>query len=208
MPSQVGICNIALRLIGAGRIVSLDEDSEAARACSDLYEATREELLRTHLWRFARKREALPASSTAPLFGYDAAFPKPADCLHVFAVDAGRYATRGVRWTVEGDNVLANASAPLNILYAEDVTEAGRFDPLFAQTFSHLLAAYLCEPLTQSNTKKQLIERDLDRVYSQAIAADALESIEMIEADGVWITSRYYTGGTIDPTIVWDAWVW
>ena len=203
--SQVSICNIALQLVGAERIVAIDEGSEQARACDLLYEATRQELLRTHLWRFARARAALPAASTDPLWGYDKAFEKPADCLQVFAIDTGGYASRGVRWTVEGNQILANTTAPLNILYGKDVTDESAFDVLFVTVFAHQLAVYLCDPLTQDNTKKQLLGQDLARVYNNALASDAVESFEMIEADGSWITNRALTGGSVDPTLIWDG---
>ncbi len=203
--SQVSICNIALQLVGAERITAIDDGSEQARSCDILYEPTRQELLRTHLWRFARARAALPASSIDPLWGYDKAFPLPADCLSVFAIDTGSYSTRGVRWTTEGGSILANTSAPLNILYGRDVTAESEFDVLFVMVFAHQLAVSLVEPLTQDNTKTQILEQKLGRVYQNALAADAVESFEMIEADGSWITNRALTGGSVDPTLIWDG---
>lgn len=208
MLTQVEICNLALQLVGAKGIAAFGESTEQGRVCSTLYDPTRRELLRTHLWRFARKRASLTADPTAPTWGYDTAFVLPADCLMVAAIDSGRISTRGVRWSVEGANIVANTAGPLNILYAEDVTDPALFDPLFDQVFAHLLAVYMCEPLTQDNSKKQVLYGELNRVYTNAMASDAVETLEMVEADGTWITSRYYTGGTVDPTIVWDAWVW
>lgn len=203
--SQVSICNIALQLVGAKRIIAIDDGSEQANSCDILYDVTRQELLRTHLWRFARARASLPALSTDPLWGYDKAFLKPTDSLSIFAIDTGSYSTRGVRWTVEGDSIIANTAAPLNILYGRDITDESLFDVLFVMVFAHQLAVYLCEPLTQDNKKNEMLERKLGQTYGNALAADAFESLEMIEADGNWITNRALTGGSVDPTLIWDG---
>ena len=203
--SQVSICNIALQLVGAERITAIDDGSEQARSCDILYEPTRQELLRTHLWRFARARAALPADSTDPLWGYDKRFLKPADCLQVFAIDTGTYNTRGVRWAIEGDYIIANTAAPLNIMYGKDETDESKFDVLFVMVFAHQLAVYLCDPLTQDNTKKAALNQELGRTYQNAMASDAFETFEMVEADGSWITNRALTGGSVDPTLIWDG---
>jgi len=71
--------------------------------------------------------------------------------------------------------------------------------------FAHQLAVYLCEPLTQDNKKNEMLERKLGQAYGNALAADAFESIEMIAADGNWITNRALTGGSVDPTLIWDG---
>lgn len=206
MPAtQVSICNLALQLVGAKRIAAIDEGSEQARACELLYEPTRQELLRTHFWRFARARASITASVTDPAWGYDKAFDRPADCLQVWAIDTGGYSTRGVRWTVEGGSIYANTEGPLKILYSKDVTDEAEFDVLFVQLFAHQLAVYLCDPLTQDNTKSQLLSQSLGRIYANATAADAVESLEMIEADGDWITNRMLGGVSGDPTLVFGG---
>ena len=206
MPAtQVSICNLALQLVGARQITAIDEGSEQARACEILYEPTRQELLRTHLWRFGRARDSITADGTDPEWGYDKRFAVPADCLQVWAIDTGGYSTRGVRWTVEGGYIFANTAGPLKILYSKDVTDEAEFDVLFVQLFAHQLAVYLCEPLTQDNTKSQIISQSLGRIYSNAVAADAVEAVEMVESDGSWITNRYLTGGSVDPTLIWDG---
>ena len=53
--SEVDICNMALAMIGAEFIRSMDENNKRARACYILYPLTRDYLLTRMDWPFARK---------------------------------------------------------------------------------------------------------------------------------------------------------
>lgn len=201
--SQVSICNLALSLVGSNTITAIDDGSEEARLCEVFFDSTRRELLGRTLWKFARSRASLPASTTAPLWGYDTAFAKPADCLTVFAIDSGSRTARSVRWIVEGDYVFANASAPLKILYAKDVTDVSKFPPVFVMYFAHRLALYLCEAQTEKAGLHDRIEIAAERIFMDAMATDAVQAIEALEADGDWIDAHFAYGGT-DPTVIWS----
>ena len=66
--SVVQIVNNALVRIGANAILTLTEDSEAARAANLIYEQVRDSCLRDHVWNFAVNRVELAQNSTAPAF--------------------------------------------------------------------------------------------------------------------------------------------
>ena len=55
--SSTEICNNALTLIGARRIVSVNDPSKEGRACNDNYDISRKALLRLHPWNFATMRK-------------------------------------------------------------------------------------------------------------------------------------------------------
>ena len=57
--TQVSICNMALRLIGATRITSITASSEEARVLNDIWTDTLDEVLAAHPWNFAIKRATL-----------------------------------------------------------------------------------------------------------------------------------------------------
>ena len=150
MASEVQICNRALQKLGSDSITSLADATEPARECNRAYFDVRDAELRDHNWNFAITRVQLAALATGPVWGFDKQFQLPADCLRVIEVnglnDPGA-------WTVEGRMLLANAAAPLDVRYVKRETDAGLFDPLFAEALASRLAAELAEPLTQSNTK-------------------------------------------------------
>jgi hypothetical protein len=154
MASQTSICNRALECLGDAPIVSIDDDTKAAKALRRVYDITRRAFLCDHPWHFAKKRASLPASAVPPVWGFRRGYPVPADFLRLLAVRSGpdfslEADATGSQW------ILSDVSAPLDILYLYDVTDAGRFPPHAVEALARWLAYDLAEDLTQSNTKKQ-----------------------------------------------------
>jgi hypothetical protein len=83
--SKIGICNIALAMLGADAIRSFDEANKRARMCDVFYESTKNYLLAKFDWPFARKVAKLQAVDvdalgiTVPVGSY--AYQLPSDCV-------------------------------------------------------------------------------------------------------------------------------
>lgn len=78
--NTVQLCNNALGALGArSTIASLTEDSNEARACSRLFEQTRDECLSKAWWNFARKTTVLTLlkSSVSGYTVWTSAYPAP-----------------------------------------------------------------------------------------------------------------------------------
>lgn len=189
MTSEVQICNRALQKLGASTIMSLTEDSAEGRACNLAYIPVRDALLRSHWWSFAIKRTSLAASSTAPAFGYDNAFPLPSDYLKLVPPDH-REGTYMTDWKLENGEIRTNDAAPLNIRYVSRVTDPNKFDALFTEALSAKLAMEMCEELTQSNSKRQLSAQEYQEIIRDARKHNAFENPPVEAADGSWITDR------------------
>jgi hypothetical protein len=103
LSSPEDICNLALREIGWPRpIGSIFEGSPAARAALDVYSETRDEVIRTGIWPFARRDAVLtllkgppppggynvvqPWSSFYPLPPYAYEYGYPSDALEITAI--------------------------------------------------------------------------------------------------------------------------
>jgi len=191
MSSTIEICNLALTKLGAARITSLADDSKQARALSAIFDATRDAELVAHPWSFAITRAALPASSTAPAFGWDRAFPLPADCLHLVQVgDSFSYYdsdTAGAGFDVEGGAVLTDATSPLLIRYTYRVTNSGLFPPLFVQSLACRLAFELAEELTQNLSKKSAAWDERTAAIRDAKRANVIEKPPQTVPDLSWV---------------------
>jgi hypothetical protein len=185
MASVVGICNRALQRLGAVRITDLSDDSRAARECSVAYEPVRDALLRKHAWNFAIGRAQLSASTDTPAFDYDYQYPLPTDFLRLLPPKDQN------DWQIEGRNILTNDATPLNIRYVRQITDPNLMDPLFREVLACALAAEVCEAITQSNQKLQLIEQELKDKLAEARRTNAFESISADLPDDDWITARY-----------------
>lgn len=189
MASEVDIANRALQKLGAESIASLTQDSENARACNLCYEPIRDAELRAHPWNFAIKRASLAADSTAPEFGYDAAYTLPSDCLRVLPPDPYvNYNT--MDWQIEGRKILTNDGAPLEIRYIKRETDPNQYDSLFIECLSSKIAVELSEKLTQSNSKGAAAREDYVRSIREAKKMNAFENISAEQQIDTWITCR------------------
>jgi hypothetical protein len=193
MASETEICNRALQKLGAQRIADLAENSKNARECAAAYPALRDAELRAHPWNFSITRVQLAAAADAPVFGRARSFPLPSNFLRVLPP----YPEQNLNdrdWQIEdGDEVLAiftDDAAPLNIRYVQQVTDPNKMDPLFREALATKLALELCEALTQSNTKKDLLFRDYDAAIKLAKRTNAIENVPAEPATDTWITAR------------------
>ena len=78
--SVVRICNLALLQVGAQTINALTDATTEARYCNQLYEYSKDAVLRAHNWNFAKKRVELGLLSgtyTNWLYSYQ----YPSNCL-------------------------------------------------------------------------------------------------------------------------------
>ena len=155
------VVNAALSGIGLKiRIGSLLEGSEPAKAALDIYGQTRDALLRSDDWGFARGDETLaatktglndytvmPWSSTYPPYPWKYQFTYPADCLKVRNII---YATPGFalnfdpqppRWDTPNDSSLAPAVTKVIREQSGRLVHASN---LFYTPFQAALAERLC----------------------------------------------------------------
>lgn len=198
MASQVELANRALTKVGAARILSLTDDLESARTINAVWDSLRDAELRKRNWNFAIQRDSLAALASAPDWGFSYQYQLPADCLRV--IQAGEYFPgvsltdyRGVSesmWKVEGGRILTDLGAPLAIRYISRVTDCQTWDALFAEYFACRLAVELCERLTQSNTKKEMLIGEAKMALREASGSGAIENPPEPIQDTAWTVAR------------------
>lgn len=198
MAASIEVCNRALTLIGCERVVSIDDDNKGARACKAQYDMTRLSELRANRWAFAMKRAQLAAIITAPLFGFDLAYPLPTDCVRVdfvgdyyVGVSLSDYRTSDESaFAIEDRQILTNLPSPLNVRYVANVQNVQNFDPLFVDALSHRLAIDICEEMTQSTSKKAGVAQEYMLIVSRATKVNAIERPPEPMPDDSWVLSR------------------
>jgi len=154
--SKVAICNIALSLLGEDSIRSFTESNKRARSCSNLYDVSRDYILSTHDWAFARKFRLLQQlsvtdTSTIPSGLY--VYALPYDCETPRDIYP-----RGSQdfWTVS-ENTLLSYLDTVSLYYTSTVTNPALFSNAFINILSIHLAYRLCIPITQDKAlAKQL----------------------------------------------------
>ena len=174
--SSTDICNLALGHLGEAPIVNLGDDDVAARACSLHYADTLDEILRSHRWNFAIKRDTLSSLTPAPAFGWTYRYQLPEECLRVVEFngsDAGDWLSS--TYVIEGRELLTNASSA-QVIYVQRITDVSLFDPLFVKALAVKLAIVLSESMRGSTGKTtELLELYQSLVAPLARRIDANE---------------------------------
>jgi hypothetical protein len=196
--SKVKIANLALQKLGAERIVSMTQDHPNARSMNAAYDLQLAIELSSHKWNFSKKRATLGPHGTEPEFDYDYAFLLPTDCLII------RKPSRvSLDWSMEqhdGYNaILTNEDDEIELVYHALVTDPTKYHPQFIEMLACKLAWHCCEEITQSNTKKESLERQYDRARAVARKMNAFEHSQQFEPVDTWILARQ-NGQLVDET--------
>lgn len=196
MASVVDICNSALNQIGASNIISLTEDSKAARVCNQRYEFVRDAVFRAHPWNCLITRTSLAPDATAPAFEFTKQFTLPTSpyCLRVLALD-----DPDILYRIEGRKLLCNEST-INMIYVARVTDPNQYDLLLLETIAASLAADIAYNLVGSSSlgsnmytlyQQKLTEaRYVDATEDNAVNTSVLTDSRTIAAD-TFINSRF-----------------
>lgn len=189
--SVVQIVNNALVKIGANAILTLTEDSEAARAANLIYEQVRDACIRDHVWNFAVNRLELAQNSVAPAFGFAYQYNVPSDCLRVLQME-----DVDMFYKIEGGKLLTDEGTA-KILYLARVEDVNLFDAMFVEALSARLAAELSVTLSESNTLYSNMMEMYQRKVADARSMDAQESGYLEVVADTWLDSRSgYSAGS------------
>jgi hypothetical protein len=147
MASVVDICNSALNQIGASNIISLTEDSKAARICNQRYNFVRDSVFRAHPWNCLTTRASLAPDTAAPAFQFSKQFTLPTDpfCLRVLQLS-----NTDILYKIEGRKLLCDEST-IEMIYVGRVEDANQYDTLLTETIAAAMAADLAYPLVGSS---------------------------------------------------------
>jgi hypothetical protein len=190
------LVNQALRRIGYQvEVAYLFEGSQAARAALTLYGQTRDNLLRSKDWPFARQSVALTLLKTAPVGGYGfqnpwtSAYP-PVPWIYEYAYPAGCLEMRSVRPTpllipeydpvpnifVIADDtalappakvVLTNLRAALAV-FTGQVTDMTQWEPMFTEALVEALARRFAEALAGENADALKLQLGIEQATEGA----------------------------------------
>jgi len=166
MATVIEICNEALIAIGEDTIISLSDNNKPARLLTRLYERSRDQLLRAHLWNFATKRKALAQNSVTVSFQYTYEYQLPTDFIRLVDIDASLDYIEP-DYTIEGHAVLCDYDS-LKIKYIYQVTDPNIMTADFRTLLSAFLGMKLAIPLTDNrsryNDARDLYKEELVRV--------------------------------------------
>lgn len=169
--TPVSICSNALLMLGDNPIADFKEDSDKARLASNLWETTRDHVLRRHPWNCAIKRVILSPDTVAPAFDFKTQFELPADWLRTLSV--GEEGERP-RYRMEGRKVLMDQSV-CKLRYVFRNENPATWDSMLVWCMTRVMRALFAYPITQSTSLEQLIEQEVAQLLREARAVDGQE---------------------------------
>ena len=152
--TETELVNMALNRVGAKRITDLPTDNSPSGIAARLhYSQTRDSLLRSFDWPFARDRKKLSQDTSSPDFEYDNQFHMPSDFLGLREnYEESQYDKANERGEIEGELFLTNDAA-VYLKYIKRVTTVAKFDPLFTELLILVLAKKFITALAGTNAK-------------------------------------------------------
>jgi hypothetical protein len=178
--SEVGIANMCAAVLDDFPLNSLDDDTNLGRYLGREFGYVRDELLESYPWHFAKTRALLP-ETTAPAFGWDAAYNLPADCLRLLPLrENGEHEGCLIPYEVEaspvndGRQVLCNVTGGLKIHYIKRLTNAAKFSPTFARALGSRLAMYASTRVTGKTSYFEKAQSSYMMALDEAYRVDSL----------------------------------
>lgn len=196
--SKTSICNSALSLLGKDPLV-VDADGGAAQeyghadAAVRAYDQRLGRTLRSHPWNFATTRTALDADATAPAFGYAYRYPLPTvpPCARVWKLDPDRHG-ENPKFTVEGNWILTDEPAPLQLIYIARITDPALFDDDFAEALAHEIAGKIALGVLGSLEAAETFRKSGEKEMRDAKTDDSQENPQPEVDEGTWLRSRRF----------------
>lgn len=160
MASSIDICNLALSHLGdEATVSSIDPPEGSAQAdhCAAFYPIARNNVLASHAWSCATKRETLALLSLTPPDAFVYAYSVPSTCLRALRVmlPGDTDDSNGQEFEIEaqsdGTLVLYTNAADASLVYIAGITDTTRFTPGMVTAIARLLAAYVAGPLIKGS---------------------------------------------------------
>lgn len=191
--NKTALANIALGKLGAARITSVDENSPVAIKVREMWDITRDAMLRRREWNFAIKRANLSALADAPAFGWDVQYQLPSDYVRTVEFNGQTAGTSQALFDIEGDKLLTNDNDQAQFVYVARVEDVSLWDDGFQTAFSFALAAALAPSLSNSQTLAGDLDRKAEMAITKAgggnLAEDRPRCI-LAHQDSGWIKAR------------------
>ena len=150
-----------------------------------MYDGQRKELLRSHPWNFAIKREALQLLTSTPAFEYSYEYQLPTDCLRVLKLYGASQ-----DYVIEGSVLRTNETSP-KLIYISDEEDTQLFDTSFSELLALAIAAKICYSITGSTSLLAGLMAEMRRLKAEAKQYDGQEGRYYNFGDGEWLDNFF-----------------
>ena len=184
--SKIQVCSNALILLGQSTIASFSENSDRATAFSNLWDNSRQAVLRSHPWNCAIKRAALAPDADAPAFDWTYQFTLPGDCLRVLS--SGREG-EVPEYRLEGRKILIDDN-PAYLRYIYDNEDVASWDAQLVECMTRYMAFSMAYALTKSTSLRDSVYQEFTLLLKKAKAVDGQEDTPDEVGDFPFLAAR------------------
>ena len=171
--SELDIWNIALHAIGAEAIQDKGADHKANRMCRSFYGWTRDYLLTTFDWNFARKYQVLTLDDTYPEDNCPSGYypyALPEDCEIPRSLEP--YKQRD-SWMIMGNHLFSPRDELVGMYYTRNDVTAFDFSTAFSQLMALGMAVRLAPAMAQDDTLTEKLYAQFVQEVPVLTAVDA-----------------------------------
>lgn len=191
MATAISVLNQGLAKLSSAAVATITPPrTSLERFCAENYVQWRRSEIAKHPWRFAlttvtltQTGDVLPSAHGAKLYQY----LLPNDCVRVRRRD-------GDEWEQYGRMLRSGKTTGLTVEYLADKGE-NEMDPLFIDVLACRVAIECVEKVTQSNTKRETIEREYERREGDAKKNNAFVTgpvdIQDDDSQYSWLSARW-----------------
>ena len=186
MDSDVAIVNMALSRVGQSRISSLTESGQNAQLCNLYYEPTKEELLSSFDFSFARDRVELMEYGGDNFSEYTYKYTLPTTSLRILnLLNSKDYSDTTDPWRREGKYILTNVS-PCFVKFTKKITNPSQMPQTFIEALYLRLASKLIVKVTQDQKLFGPMFQEFTAAMQIAMAVDGSTQQETESEETLW----------------------
>lgn len=93
-------------------------------------------------------------------------------------------------WNLEGNYLVSRESYPIALRFIADISDVRQFDDMFCEGLAARLALETCEPISQSDEKKMIIQKAYDQIMGEARTVNGIETGPTEPPVDDWISCR------------------
>lgn len=190
---KIGICNLALGLVGGSPIMSFSDETTEAIQCSQFYDAAREFCLEHRAWTFASGFRKLARAVDVSPSEFAHSYPLPPDCLVVRAVSDSEDMLSTITYQVEGSSIITDAG-DVYIRYTKNTEATSTFSASFQTALAHKLAEFISSSITGDKVLKRALMEEADNAIDAGGAIDGMQGSPKRAFASRLLKARYGSG--------------
>lgn len=170
----IGICNMAIGIVGGSPIMSLVDETVEAEQCALYYDVARSFCLESRDWTFAARTRQLAQDATPISSEFSYSFTLPSDCLVVREVSSDPTLRTRITYQKDANAIVTNSSV-VYIKYTRNITETTLFSPSFQTAVAHKLGEFISSTITGDKTLKRTLMQDSEFLLEGGGAIDGMQ---------------------------------